>query len=227
MQQAREADADAATTAVTGGVIDRQEDMAAGRRAAGEGIRMHQVMWGRWAEAAVEHELAAREAFAAVVANPCSSCSGMRPRHPLPSTAGSSAGVQEIAVRTTRPWLRLLSPCVSTVPFRCLPGRQETGDVKERWRRNWLVVLGVFGASLSGVASMSAETRARRPRFTRSSSGDRRARYAAQGYPRAAVRHTQRQLGARRARLRLRHQPTTRAWQAEPASLCAAAWRRR
>ena len=48
----------------------REEDLAAGRRAAGTAIVMHQIMWARWAEVAVEHELIAREAFAGVVANP-------------------------------------------------------------------------------------------------------------------------------------------------------------
>jgi hypothetical protein len=48
----------------------REEDVAAGRRAAGISITMHQIMWARWAEVAVEHELAAREAFAGVGANP-------------------------------------------------------------------------------------------------------------------------------------------------------------
>jgi hypothetical protein len=48
----------------------REENVAAGRRAADGGIRMHQIMWARWAEVAVEHELDAREAFAAIVANP-------------------------------------------------------------------------------------------------------------------------------------------------------------
>ncbi len=31
---------------------------------------MHQIMWARWAEVAVDHELIAREAFAGIVANP-------------------------------------------------------------------------------------------------------------------------------------------------------------
>jgi hypothetical protein len=48
----------------------REENVAAGRRAADGGIRMHQIMWARWAEVAVEHELDARGAFAAIVANP-------------------------------------------------------------------------------------------------------------------------------------------------------------
>jgi hypothetical protein len=50
----------------------REEDAAAGRRAAGPGmsVRLHQIMWARWAEVAVEHELVAREAFAGIVANP-------------------------------------------------------------------------------------------------------------------------------------------------------------
>jgi len=47
----------------------RQEDVAAGRRAPGTSIVMHQIMWARWAEVAVEHELAAREAFAGIVAH--------------------------------------------------------------------------------------------------------------------------------------------------------------
>jgi hypothetical protein len=47
----------------------RQEDVAAGRRAAGTSITIHQIMWAQWAEIAIEHELIAREAFAALVAN--------------------------------------------------------------------------------------------------------------------------------------------------------------
>jgi hypothetical protein len=48
----------------------REEDVATGRRAAGVSITMHQIMWARWAEVAIEPELVAREAFAGVVANP-------------------------------------------------------------------------------------------------------------------------------------------------------------
>jgi hypothetical protein len=48
----------------------RLEDVAAGRRAAGTSVVMHQIMWARWAEVAEEHELVAREAFASIVANP-------------------------------------------------------------------------------------------------------------------------------------------------------------
>jgi hypothetical protein len=44
--------------------------VAAGRRAASMSIRMRQIMWARWAEVAVEHELDAREAFAGIVVNP-------------------------------------------------------------------------------------------------------------------------------------------------------------
>ena len=47
----------------------RTEDVAAGRRQAGGGIMLHQIMWVQWAEIAVEHELVAREAFVTVVAN--------------------------------------------------------------------------------------------------------------------------------------------------------------
>jgi hypothetical protein len=48
----------------------REEDVATGRRAAGVSITMHQIMWARWAEVAVEPELVAREAFAGALQTP-------------------------------------------------------------------------------------------------------------------------------------------------------------
>ncbi len=45
----------------------REEDVRMGRRSPGLSIAMHQIMWARWAEVAVEHELTARRAFAEIV----------------------------------------------------------------------------------------------------------------------------------------------------------------
>lgn len=41
----------------------REEDVRAGRRPPGVSVVMHQIMWARWLEVAVEHELRARDAF--------------------------------------------------------------------------------------------------------------------------------------------------------------------
>jgi hypothetical protein len=46
----------------------RQQDVQMGKRSPGTSIAMHQIMWARWVEVAVEHELTARKAFAAIVA---------------------------------------------------------------------------------------------------------------------------------------------------------------
>lgn len=45
----------------------REEDIRRGKRPPGLSIAMHQIMWARWAEVAVEHEMEAREAFAQIV----------------------------------------------------------------------------------------------------------------------------------------------------------------
>ena len=45
----------------------REEDIRRGKRTAGLAVSMHQIMWARWAEVAVEHELEAREAFDQIV----------------------------------------------------------------------------------------------------------------------------------------------------------------
>jgi hypothetical protein len=45
----------------------RLEDEAAGRRGPGPSIRMRQIMWARWLEIAVAHELEARDAFRQLV----------------------------------------------------------------------------------------------------------------------------------------------------------------
>ena len=41
----------------------REEDVRMGKRAPGLSVRMQQIMWARWIEVAVEHELEARDAF--------------------------------------------------------------------------------------------------------------------------------------------------------------------
>lgn len=48
----------------------REEDIRAGKRAHGLSVSMRQNMWARWIEVAVEHELAAREAYHGILANP-------------------------------------------------------------------------------------------------------------------------------------------------------------
>ncbi len=44
----------------------REEDVERGKRSPGFGILMHQIMWARWCEVMVSHELAARNAFAQI-----------------------------------------------------------------------------------------------------------------------------------------------------------------
>ncbi len=48
----------------------REEDVELGKRSPGLSIRMHQIMWARWFEVAVEHELEARAGFRDIVAKP-------------------------------------------------------------------------------------------------------------------------------------------------------------
>lgn len=48
----------------------RQADVELGKRSPGLAISMHQIMWARWVEVAVEHELEARRAFQDIVAKP-------------------------------------------------------------------------------------------------------------------------------------------------------------
>jgi hypothetical protein len=48
----------------------RQEAVELGKRSPGLSVAMHQIMWARWIEVAVEHELEARRAFGEVVAHP-------------------------------------------------------------------------------------------------------------------------------------------------------------
>ena len=50
----------------------REEDVELGKRAPGFGIQMQQVMWARWIEVAIEHELVARTAYADILAKPSS-----------------------------------------------------------------------------------------------------------------------------------------------------------
>lgn len=45
----------------------REGDIRRGKRPPGLSIAMHQIMWARWSEVAVEHELEAREAFVQIV----------------------------------------------------------------------------------------------------------------------------------------------------------------
>jgi hypothetical protein len=45
----------------------REEDIARGKRSPGFGVLMHQIMWARWCEVMVEHELAARTAYARII----------------------------------------------------------------------------------------------------------------------------------------------------------------
>jgi hypothetical protein len=48
----------------------REEDIRLGKRSPGIAVRMHQIMWARWIEVAVEHELEARRAYVNIVAKP-------------------------------------------------------------------------------------------------------------------------------------------------------------
>jgi hypothetical protein len=48
----------------------REEDVRLGKRSPGLAVRMHQIMWARWIEVAVEHELEARRAYLDIVAKP-------------------------------------------------------------------------------------------------------------------------------------------------------------
>jgi hypothetical protein len=41
----------------------RETDVALGKRSAGMGVAMRQIMWARWLDIAVDHELVARQAF--------------------------------------------------------------------------------------------------------------------------------------------------------------------
>ena len=45
----------------------RQEDLARGKRVPGGRIQMHAIMWPRWIEVAVNHEMAARKIYAELV----------------------------------------------------------------------------------------------------------------------------------------------------------------
>ena len=45
----------------------RQDDVARGKRVPGGRIQMHAIMWPRWIEVAVNHEMAAREIYAELV----------------------------------------------------------------------------------------------------------------------------------------------------------------
>ena len=45
----------------------RQEDVARGKRVPGGRIQIHAIMWPRWIEVAVNHEMAAREIYAELV----------------------------------------------------------------------------------------------------------------------------------------------------------------
>jgi hypothetical protein len=48
----------------------RDEDVRLGRRSPGLAVQMHQIMWARWIEVAVEHELEARRAYLDIGAKP-------------------------------------------------------------------------------------------------------------------------------------------------------------
>lgn len=48
----------------------REEDVRLGKRSPGLAVQMHQIMWARWIEVAVEHELEARRAYLDIVARP-------------------------------------------------------------------------------------------------------------------------------------------------------------
>jgi hypothetical protein len=48
----------------------REGDVRLGKRSPGMAVQMHQIMWARWIEVAVEHELEARRAYLDIVAKP-------------------------------------------------------------------------------------------------------------------------------------------------------------
>ena len=48
----------------------RREAVELGKRSPGLSVAMHQIMWARWTEVAVEHELEARGAFGELIAHP-------------------------------------------------------------------------------------------------------------------------------------------------------------
>jgi hypothetical protein len=48
----------------------REEDVSLGKRSPGMAVQMHQIMWARWIEVSVEHELEARRAYLDIVAKP-------------------------------------------------------------------------------------------------------------------------------------------------------------
>ena len=45
----------------------REKDVERGKQPRGGGVVMEQIMWARWAEVMIDHELAAREAYTAIV----------------------------------------------------------------------------------------------------------------------------------------------------------------
>ena len=57
---------------------------------------MHQIMWARWAEVAVEHELIAREAFAGIVANPDAGTILQDFRASLVTTTGAAYAIEAL-----------------------------------------------------------------------------------------------------------------------------------
>jgi len=48
----------------------REEDVSLGKRSPGMAVQMHQIIWARWIEVSVEHELEARRAHLDIVAKP-------------------------------------------------------------------------------------------------------------------------------------------------------------
>lgn len=74
----------------------RAEDIATGRREPGVSIRMHQIMWARWAEVAVEQELTAREAFADIVAQSDSDAILQEFRASLVAITGAAFAIEAV-----------------------------------------------------------------------------------------------------------------------------------
>jgi hypothetical protein len=74
----------------------RQADVELGKRSPGLAISMHQIMWARWVEIAVEHELEARRAFQDIVAKPDSDALLREFRASLVSITGAAHTIEAV-----------------------------------------------------------------------------------------------------------------------------------
>jgi len=74
----------------------REEDIRLGKRSPGLAVQMHQIMWARWIEVAVEHELEARRAYLDIVAKPESNAILREFRASLVAVTGAAHTIEAV-----------------------------------------------------------------------------------------------------------------------------------